>query len=147
MRVLSLPWGKNSGHLQFWSWAEVGRTDPGDPIGMGVCPGAGGLTQDGTLAGAEVEGSCRVRGKVGTELLMGPEVDTEVTVLGDLLAVRPRDFRVLLWVASSCSSTSRRHFMKPRREFAGPWVPAADKACCRCFCPWPSSFFSVSLSS
>lgn len=142
-----MPWGKNSGHLQVWSWTGIGRTDPGDPIGIGVCPGAGGLTQDGTVAGVEVEGSCRVTGKVGTELVTGLELDTEVTVLGDLLAVRARDFRVLLWVASSCSSTSSKHFMKPRREFAGPWVPAVAEACCRCFCPWHNSFFSTSLSS
>lgn len=104
------------------------RTELGDPTEVGACPGAGGLTHSGTVAGAEVEGSSRVRGKVGTELLMGPEVETEVGVLGDLRVVRVRAFKVLRWVTSSCSSTSRRHFMKPRREFPDAWVPAAAEA-------------------
>lgn len=121
-------WGNISGHLQLRSWVGSDRTEPGDPPEAGACPGPVVLTHGAIVAGAELEGSFRVRGKDGTELLVGPEVGTEVRFLEDLRVVRVRVFKVLLWVASSCSSTSSRHFMKPRRWLPGPWAPTAAKA-------------------
>lgn len=98
----------------------MGAAATAAPMETGPDPGVKDQVHEGAGAGADV-GVCGVSemGRLGAE--MGPGVG----LLGNFRPGRARAFEALRWAASSSSSTSSKHFMKPWRGGERLWAPIA----------------------